>query len=718
MYLCAKFLPPLAHPVRIAIFASGGGSNAKNLLHALQYEAWAQVGLLATNNPACGMFGFAPDFGLSVHLMTPAEVKTGEGMAGLLAHYQIDFVILAGYLKLIPEAVVKAFPRRILNIHPSLLPKFGGKGMFGMHVHEAVIRAGEPESGITIHYIDEAYDRGEAVFQARIPVASGWSPSDLQQAVLHLEHTHFPEVVVREGKALFQFLNKQKEHMNSMLPVRSALVSVYHKEGLDQLAAAFLKHKVKVISTGGTATYLREFGLEVHEVADMTGYPSILGGRVKTLHPKVHGGILARRDEASDLSEMEQYGIEPIDLVVVDLYPFSQTVKETTDEEVIIEKIDIGGIALIRGAAKNFRHVACIPSQQWFTTVATWLHTQDGQLSLDQRKTLSGASFDVSSQYDGDIYRYFQPEGDKLKISAGPGRSLRYGENPHQRAWFYGDLDQQFVQLHGKELSFNNLVDIDGALALIDEFDETVFAVIKHTNPCGCATGDTVKDAWERALKADPTSAFGGILATNQPVDAEAAESIDQIFFEVLVAPGFSPEALSILMRKKNRILLERKGRTPAQVVVKTSLGGFLVQDGDHATTSPEKAVVKTSRQPEPAVWKDIVFGEKVCKHLKSNAIALVRDGQLIGAGMGQTSRIDSLRQAFEKARAHGFEPKGSVLISDAFFPFADSVSYAFGQGIEVVVQPGGSVRDEETIDFCETNNMCLIFTGLRHFLH
>ncbi len=672
--------------------------------------------LLATNNPQCGLFKFAPAYNLEVQLFTPDQVKDGEAWLTLLQSHSVDLVVLAGYLKLVPEAVVKAFPRRILNLHPSLLPKFGGKGMYGMRVHEAVLAAGDEVSGITVHYVDEAYDRGEVVFQTKVPVIPGMTPELLQQAVQKLEHQYLPGIVLEQARLLAH----AHISMENSLQVRSALVSVYHKEGLDSLALAFRQFGIQAISTGGTADYLRGFGLEVLDVADLTGYPSILGGRVKTLHPKVHGGILARRDDPQDLEELAKYEIPTIDLVVVDLYPFEQTVRETNDEDTIIEKIDIGGIALIRGAAKNFAHAACIPSQAWYAPVAEWLMAQGGSLTLAQRKQLAGASFEVSSHYDSQIYRYFDPQGEKLKISAGPKHTLRYGENPHQTARYYGDLDHQFHQLNGKELSYNNLVDLDAAIQLCDEFEEPAFVVIKHTNPCGCAIANDLKSAWERALAADPTSAFGGILAANRVIDLETAKAVDQIFFEALVAPGFSDEALEVLKKKKNRILLHRKAQpgSLAKPQVRSLLGGYLMQDADRALITPETMEVKTSRQPLPEEMDDILFGEIVCKHLKSNAIALVRDQQLIGAGMGQTSRIDSLRQAFAKAESHGFDPRGAVLVSDAFFPFSDSVEYAFQQGIKIVVEPGGSIRDEETINFCETNDMCLIFTGLRHFLH
>jgi phosphoribosylaminoimidazolecarboxamide formyltransferase/IMP cyclohydrolase len=507
--------------------------------------------------------------------------------------------------------------------------------------------------------------------------------------------------------------------MQSPIKIRSALISVYHKQGLKAVVKQLMQQGADIYSTGGTGDYIRSLGATVHEVADLTGYPSILGGRVKTLHPKVHGGILARRDETSDQQELTQYEIPQIDLVIVDLYPFEATVASGAAEAEVIEKIDIGGIALIRAAAKNFRHVCCVPSQEYYAELAEMLASQDGALSLEQRQYFAGAAFDVSSHYDSHIFRYLAPESDSLKISLRNPKELRYGENPHQKGRFYGDLEQELEQIHGKALSYNNLVDIEGALQLVDEFpDQPFFAVIKHTNPCGCAIGKDMLDAWHRALAGDPISAFGGILACNGTIDEAVASEIHKLFFEVLIAKDFTPEALAILQQKKRRILLKRVANQQAATVVKSVVNGFLVQDKDQTRISREDLKVQTSRQPSESEITDIIFGDTVCKHLKSNAIGIVKNGQLIGSGVGQTSRIDALKQAILKAEEKGFDLANSVLASDAFFPFADSVELAHNKGINVVVQPGGSVRDEESIKFCETHDMCLIFTGIRHFKH
>jgi len=503
------------------------------------------------------------------------------------------------------------------------------------------------------------------------------------------------------------------------MQIKSALISVYHKQGLEPIISQLKHLGITIYSTGGTASYIQSLGVEVKQVEDLTGYPSILGGRVKTLHPKVHGGILARRDVPSDQEELSKYHIPTLDLVIVDLYPFEETVKSGAGDEAIIEKIDIGGIALIRAAAKNFKHVACVASQQYYPALAEALEAGKGALSLEQRKYFAGRAFEVSSHYDTHISQYLNPESEGLKISIPEGKKLRYGENPHQTGLYYGDLSEQFEQLNGKALSYNNLVDIEGALEIVDEFNEPCFAVIKHTNPCGCAVSDNLLDAWRKALEGDPVSAFGGILACNGTIDKAIAEEIHPLFFEVLIAKEYTPEAFELLThKKKNRILLKRTAEGLPDKTVKSMISGYLVQDKDRREIGVEDLVVKSSRTPSATEIQDILFGDKICKHLKSNAIAIVKNQQLIGSGMGQTSRIDAIKHAMQKAEEKGFDLQGAVLASDAFFPFKDSVEMAHNKGIEVIVEPGGSIRDQETIDFCETHNMCLIFTSVRHFKH
>jgi phosphoribosylaminoimidazolecarboxamide formyltransferase/IMP cyclohydrolase len=458
----------------------------------------------------------------------------------------------------------------------------------------------------------------------------------------------------------------------------------------------------------------------VDEVADLTEYPSILGGRVKTLHPKVFGGILARRDESGDMSTLEAYHIPAIDLVLVDLYPFEETVASGADQKTTIEKIDIGGIALIRAAAKNFQDVLCLPSRRHYSEFLTVLVEQAGAFSLHQRKHYAAAAFDISSHYDSHIYGYLSGGSGSLKVSESTVQTLRYGENPHQQAHFYGDLDAQFTQLHGKALSYNNLLDVDAALNLLQDFHDgpPFFAIFKHTNPCGAAVGDSLFHAWERALEGDPVSAFGGIIVCNGQVEKDVAEAISEIFFEVLIADSYSPEALEVLKQKKNRILLQLKSGKLPTLTLRSAVNGYLLQEKDNLQPDASVYTPKTDRQATENQLVDIEFAEKISKHLKSNAIAIVKNKQLIGSGIGQTSRVDALNQAIAKAKDKGFDLKGSVLYSDAFFPFADCAQLSRAAGIEVLAEPGGSIRDQDTVDYCQQHNMCLIFTSYRHFKH
>ncbi len=510
--------------------------------------------------------------------------------------------------------------------------------------------------------------------------------------------------------------------------IQTALISAWSKNGLDEIAAEFQKQKVKIYSTGGTAEFLRKLGHTVEDVAGLTGFPSIFGGRVKTLHPKIFGGILAQTESEEHRKQADQYEIPFFDCVIVDLYPFEKTAASGASVEEIIEKIDIGGISLIRAAAKNFRDVAVVAAEEKFREFAQVLKRQNCSTNIDQRKELATFAFDISSHYDTRIYQWMTSNPEKgsaeslnlnsFKISERNPTALRYGENPEQKAWFCGDLAKKFTQLQGKELSYNNLIDIDSALSLIDEFAEPCFAIIKHNNPCGLASGTNIIDAWNRALECDPLSAFGGILAANREIDETIAKDLAELFFEVMIAPSFSQKALEIFSGKKGRRILRRIESKPSNFTARTLLGGVLIQEADTRLTTAESWNAKTKRQPTTAEIPDILFGEKAVKHLKSNAIAIVRDGQMIGSGMGQTSRIDALKQAINKAKERGFELKGSVLASDAFFPFEDCAKLAHEHGIGVLVQPGGSLRDEDTINYCESQDICLIFTGLRHFRH
>jgi phosphoribosylaminoimidazolecarboxamide formyltransferase/IMP cyclohydrolase len=508
--------------------------------------------------------------------------------------------------------------------------------------------------------------------------------------------------------------------MNDQIRIKSALISVYSKDGIEEIAHKLASQGVKIYSTGGTFDFLVEKGIHAIPIESVTSYPSILGGRVKTLHPKVFGGILWRRNQLTDVGDVEKYEIPSIDLVIVDLYPFEHTVETTNQEDEIIEKIDIGGISLIRAAAKNYAHVVVIPSAGQYADLAEILEKKSGITTLDDRRKLAAFAFSVSSHYDTQIFQYFNRKESipAFRQSYRYRYPMRYGENPHQPAAFYGDLEAVFTQLHGKELSYNNLVDVDAAISLIGEFTEPTVAIIKHTNPCGVASRSTLLQAYNDALACDPVSAFGGIIIANGIVDNQFAEELNKLFFEILIADGFENEAMECLKSKKNRILLQKNSFDFLPRQYKTVLNGVLEQEKDLKTESKDDFTVVTAVKPSEEDMEELVFANKMVKHLKSNTIVLSKNRQLIGCGMGQTSRVDALRQAILKARAFGFDTRGAVMASDAFFPFADSVEIAFEAGIRTVIQPGGSVRDNDSITFCNDHEMSMVFTGTRHFKH
>ncbi len=506
--------------------------------------------------------------------------------------------------------------------------------------------------------------------------------------------------------------------------IQSALISVFYKDGLENIVQLLSEQGVAIYSTGGTQTFIENLGIKVIPVEDLTTYPSILGGRVKTLHPSVFGGILGKRDDAQHVEEMKQYNIPEIDLVIVDLYPFEETVATTTDEKAIIEKIDIGGPSMIRGAAKNFKDVVVIAAKKEYAALEKLLKEQQAETTLEQRKAFAAKAFEVVAHYDVAIAKYFNlPTGQAgsseslffLESITNP-KAMRYGENPHQSGIFYGDLNKLFNQLNGKELSYNNLVDVDAAMQLIKEFNSTTFAIIKHTNVCGVAQRPTVKESWDAALAGDNESAFGGVLVCNGTIDKATADAINEIFFEVLIAPAFDEEALTILKSKKNRILLTLKSQPENKEQYKSVLNGVLVQGIDKGNFAEWKET--GARETTQAEKDDLTFANIVCKHLKSNAIALVKNKQLVGKGCGQTSRIDSLRQALEKAKQFKFDLTGAVMASDAFFPFNDCVQLGYEAGISAFIQPGGSIRDNDSIEYCKANNLAMVITGLRHFKH
>ena len=515
--------------------------------------------------------------------------------------------------------------------------------------------------------------------------------------------------------------------------IQSALISVFYKEGLEEIVAQLQEKGVVIYSTGGTQDFIEKLGVKCISVESLTSYPSILGGRVKTLHPSVFGGILGKRSDETHTAEMKQYNIPEMDLVIVDLYPFEETVKSTNDENLIIEKIDIGGPSMIRAAAKNHKDVLVIAAKKDYAQLVEILKSQDGNTTLEQRRMFAIKAFDVCTGYDTAISSYFHGINIETPFNK-PTKALRYGENPHQSATFFGDLDEIFNQLNGKELSYNNLVDVDAAINLISEFkpalinpaaevslnggdlEEAVFAIIKHTNVCGVAARSSVKSAWDAAIAGDPESAFGGVLVCDKEIDLATASAINEIFFEVLIAPSFNEEALQVLRSKKNRIILQLKPTTLPGLQYKSLLNGVLLQQNDAGNfTGWTEAGGRGTTETERA---DLEFANIICKHLKSNAIALVKNKQLIGKGCGQTSRIDSLRQSLEKAKQFSFDLEGAVLASDAFFPFGDCVKIAHAAGIQSFIQPGGSIRDADSINYCKENGLAMAITGMRHFKH
>jgi phosphoribosylaminoimidazolecarboxamide formyltransferase/IMP cyclohydrolase len=508
--------------------------------------------------------------------------------------------------------------------------------------------------------------------------------------------------------------------MNATVKVKNALISVYYKDNLEPIIHLLHKHGVNIYSTGGTETFIKNLGVPVIPVEDLTSYPSILGGRVKTLHPKVFGGILSRRELDSDKAQLEQYEIPEIDLVIVDLYPFEETLASGASEQDIIEKIDIGGISLIRAAAKNHKDVIIVSSKNDYTYLLEVLENNQGSSTLTERKEFAKRAFNTSSHYDTAIFNYFNRENplEVFKQSVQDSQVLRYGENPHQRGVFFGNLEAMFDKLNGKELSYNNLVDVDAAVELIKEFTEPTFAILKHTNACGLATRSSLKQAWIDALAGDPVSAFGGVIITNRVIDVDTAKEIHSLFCEVLIAPGFDADAVSLLSEKKNRILLVQKNVELPKKLFKTLLNGVIEQDKDLSMEGVADMRTVTTNTPTEQELNDLAFANKLVKHTKSNTIILAKNNQLLASGVGQTSRVDALKQAIIKAEAFGFDLKGAVMASDAFFPFPDCVEIAGNAGITAVVQPGGSIKDQDSINYCNAHEIAMVMTGTRHFKH
>jgi phosphoribosylaminoimidazolecarboxamide formyltransferase / IMP cyclohydrolase len=508
--------------------------------------------------------------------------------------------------------------------------------------------------------------------------------------------------------------------MNDLKKISSALISVYHKDNLEEIVRKLDALNVKIYSTGGTKDFISKLNIKVTAVEDLTSYPSIFGGRVKTLHPKVFGGILFRRENSTDQEEAGKFEVPPIDLVIVDLYPFEETVASGAEEQAIIEKIDIGGISLIRAAAKNFKDVVIVPSKNEYVKLIEILNNRNGVTTIEERKWFAASAFNVSSHYDSAIFKYFNQTQDitVFKESIQSVNTLRYGENPHQKGYFFGKFEEMFTQLHGKEISYNNLLDIDAAVGLMSEFDETTFAVLKHNNACGIASRTNLVDAWKDALAGDPVSAYGGVIIANREIDEETANEVNQLFFEIIIAPAYNQKALETLKSKKNRIILLQSTLKQQRVNFRSLLNGVVMQDKDVSIETEKDMQTVTNTSPSAGELTDLVFANKIVKHTKSNAIVLAKNKQLCASGVGQTSRVDALKQAISKAAGFGFDLQGAVMASDAFFPFSDCVEIAHDAGVKAVVQPGGSVRDSDSIEYCNRNNVSMVFTGIRHFKH
>ncbi|MBI5243227.1 MAG: bifunctional phosphoribosylaminoimidazolecarboxamide formyltransferase/IMP cyclohydrolase [Elusimicrobia bacterium] len=744
--------------LRIAVFASGEGSNLQALINAAGAgRIPAQLAFVLASKAGAGALLRAEKAGIKSLVSSPQDFQTPEAYSAHLASEcrkrAIGLICLAGFLPKLAAPLLEAYADRILNIHPSLLPAFGGKGMYGLRVHEAVLKAGARFSGCTAHFIDAHYDHGPIVLQACVGVLSGDTPAALAKRVLEAEHRIYPEAVrlfaegrlkveagaVRileaEAKPPFPAEGETAAPSRTALPkappsgVRRALLSVSDKTGLFEFAQGLARLGVEIVSTSGTAKALEKAGVLVRPLESLTGFPEILDGRVKTLHPKVHGAILMRRSEASHWLQAQAFGIEPIDLVAVNLYPFAQAVQPFSREAV--ENIDIGGVALIRAAAKNFEDVAVVVSPADYEPVLAELGRNAGRLSEETRRRLSWKAFEHTAAYDAMIAKAWSAGEAGKKSQALPARlglrlekvmDLRYGENPHQKAALYVREGERpdFDQLHGKELSYNNLLDAFGAWEAVCEFEEPASVIFKHVTPSGLAVGKTILEALEKAWACDPVSAFGGVLAFNRPVDAAVAQALAKRFVEVISAPGFEPEALDILKKKPNLRLVVMKTR-PSEEPMMRSLGKeVLAADPDRLLLGGQWKVA-TKRAPSLEEEASLRFAWAACKHVRSNAIVLAGPDAAVGIGAGQMSRVDSVRLAAEKYakyREANPAPKALALASDAFFPFRDGIDEAAKTGATAVVQPGGSVRDPEVIAAADEKGLAMVFTGVRHFRH
>ncbi len=727
---------------KIAVFASGEGTNLQALLDACaDGRVRGEIALVVSNKADAGALRRARRAGVEAVVCEPSEFATPDEYGAFLAHEckkrGVGLICLAGFMLKLKPTLLRAFPGSILNIHPALLPSFGGQGMYGMKVHEAVLESGVKVSGATVHVVDEEYDRGPVILQSAVPVLAGDTPQTLAARVRAQEHWIYPKAVSLFCDGRIRVDDRRAKlapsPLDSTSRVRRALISVSDKTGVVELARGLNELGVEIVSTSGTAKALAEAGVPIRPLDTMTGFPEILDGRVKTLHPHVHGAILLRRKDPMQAREADLFGLEPIDLVIVNLYPFAETAAAAASpyEQSVIEQIDIGGVALIRAAAKNFEDVAVLTSPSDYGAVLAELAAAQGRLSEATRRKLALTAFRHTAGYDGMIAQAWGAQAGAEEPAEGfpPAlaprltkvQDLRYGENPHQKAALYANENgMAFTQLHGKELSYNNLLDASGTWDAVCDFEPPAAVVFKHVTPAGAAVGESIDQAFDRAWACDPLSAFGGVLAFNRPVNRAIAESLSKRFVEVLVAPGYDPEALELLKKKPNVRLLVRT-KPPTRALQFRSIGDeILVTEPDRAVAGPDWRVV-TKRAPTADEEKAMRFAWTAAKHVKSNAIVLAGPEQTVGIGAGQMSRVDSVHMSgvkFQLWRRDNPAPKALVLASDAFFPFRDGIDAAATLGISAIVSPGGSIKDPEVVAAADEHGLAMVFTGMRHFRH
>ena len=706
----------MSKKVKISVLVSGGGTNLQALINSVERGtlSGAEIVLVISSREGAYALERAKQAGIK-----NAVITNTEELIKALEEARTDLIVLAGYMRILRPDLIKKYSGRIINIHPSLIPKYCGKGFYGERVHRAVLAGGEKVSGATVHFVDEGVDTGEIILQRTVPVVDGDDEKTLAARVLAVEHQILPEAV----ELIINSKNFRRKYK------MRALISVSDKAGVVEFAQELGELGVQIISTGGTLTRLSDNGIEALGISEVTGFPECLDGRVKTLHPAVHGGILAMRGKPEHMAKIKELNIETIDIVAINLYPFKETVmKPGVTLEEAIENIDIGGPAMLRSAAKNHKDVIVICDPADYCAVLDELKS-NGAVSYDTKFKLALKVFEHTASYDALIASYlrrFSGAGfpDKLTLTFEKLQTLRYGENPHQQAVYYkepitskGCLTSA-LQIHGKELSFNNINDANGALETLKEFREPTVVAVKHANPCGVGSGFDIFAAYKRAHDCDPTSIYGGIIAANRAIDAQTAEEINKIFVEIVIAPDFTEEALGILKRKQNIRLLKLEGideKPEKQLDMKKTSGGILIQDADDKLLDENDLKVLTDRIPTEKEMQDMMFAMKVVKHVKSNAIVIAKDGMTLGIGPGQMNRIWAVKNA---VRQSNFELKGAVLASDAFFPFDDCVEAAAGAGITAIIQPGGSASDEDSIKKANEFGMTMIFTGMRHFKH